>query len=1002
MRAPLSLLLAAAVSSLLVASPASAARRRAPPPPVTHEAMGRLTWASPQSNAVAVSPDGLWVAVAATTSNQVQVFSALTLASLAKVVVGIEPVSLAFKPDGSELWVSNHVSDAVSVIDMLPTNASYLRVVETIQEADADGATLFDEPVGIAFKEDGSQAYVALSSRNEIAVVDTSTYAVLGRVLVRAQEPRALAVSGNKLFVAAFESGNRTELSLCANLIGNGVVGDQCSLGLVELFTFVTDPNIPGATKNIVVDNQIPDRDLFVYDTANVLAGDVDRVSGVGTLLYGLASDGNGNVFITNTQARNQANGNHGLVLADLQNHIFDNRVSRVNCGGASCTGLTTLPLDPALPASPTPMPPSHATSLATPFGVAATDYNDVDLTDVLVVTAAASSRIATLSPTSGTVLARLDVGAIPRGVALRNNGDGTHTAYVLNSVDSTLTAVTVGTPGTGGGALAAGSPVAVGNDPTPAAVRQGRIAFNSAFASTSGTFACASCHPDGNTDQLLWRIGGACSADIGCDPNEDEPRLTMPIRGLRDAVPLHWDGSLGDPFGAGNGSVGFGGSVAPSCVLGDADGDDDCFLDLVEGSLAGVMCDQTGSCPAGGNELTAQERQDMAAFLESVSYPPARSRTRGDVLSASAKQGFKDFFMDQGGVADPNTCADSNSGCHELPLGTSTNSETLNGFDAPTTRGLTDRFMQFSMAPTGVREILVLANAGFNGTPFGFPQFTSSPLEPSIAWDPNIGYREETTFGSAFLAFEGVYGDNTPLPGLRPLDIFEMFEETSTGHSGALGRQVTLNTLSAAGCPACDVEDILADAETADQRGLVNLRGNGMRNGGGVTISYEPTSDPLLPYKVNSVRLTRASLISEAQTGILLATLTAHLRSGVTEGTAQPLVAPVGAQCSTGNGGTGNPALPSHNGGTTYNIETAHVASGDAVFVNGQPATATLNVTAGGSTCDQVTPDTAQIVLTSALGTGMHTLQVRSAAGLISNEMPICAGSNPGANCNN
>ena len=56
-----------------------------------------------------------------------------------------------------------------------------------------------------------------------------------------------------------------------------------------------------------------------------------------------------------------------------------------------------------------------------------------------------------------------------------------------------------------------------------------------------------------------------------------------MPIRGLKNTLPLHWDGTLGDPFGGGNGAVGLGGAGGTDCSLGDADGDHDCFLDLVQ-----------------------------------------------------------------------------------------------------------------------------------------------------------------------------------------------------------------------------------------------------------------------------------------------------------------------------------------------------------------------------------------------------------------------------------
>jgi YVTN family beta-propeller protein len=86
--------------------------------------------------------------------------------------------------------------------------------------------------VGVAFREDGARAYVALSSTNQIAVVDTATYQVTSFLNVRAQEPRALAVRGGLLYVAAFESSNKSEMSACGGLTGNNIPGHQCSLGL--------------------------------------------------------------------------------------------------------------------------------------------------------------------------------------------------------------------------------------------------------------------------------------------------------------------------------------------------------------------------------------------------------------------------------------------------------------------------------------------------------------------------------------------------------------------------------------------------------------------------------------------------------------------------------------------------------------------------------------------------------------------------------------------------
>ena len=179
-----------------------------------HEPVGHQTFSSPQAQPIVLSSDGALLFVAHTTSNRVSVVSTASLQESTSIPVGLEPVALAIKPDGSELWVSNHVSDSVSVVDLDLSNSTFLKVVATVQDIDANGVTQFDEPVGIAFASD-AKAYVALSSRNDVAVVDTATYGVTGRIHITAQEPRALRVVGDRLYVAAFESNNQSELSIC-------------------------------------------------------------------------------------------------------------------------------------------------------------------------------------------------------------------------------------------------------------------------------------------------------------------------------------------------------------------------------------------------------------------------------------------------------------------------------------------------------------------------------------------------------------------------------------------------------------------------------------------------------------------------------------------------------------------------------------------------------------------------------------------------------------------
>ena len=906
---------------------------------------------------------------------------------------------MAVRPDGLEVWVSNHVSDSVSVIDTNAASPTFNQVIETIQDFDSAGATLFDEPVGIAFASN-TKAYVALSSRNDVAVIDAATYAVTGRIHVTAQEPRAIAVRNGLLYVAAFESGNKSEIQ---------------GLGLLDLVDFATNPNLPGATKNIGVNANLPDRDLFVYNTATDQL--VASVTGVGTLLYGVAVSSTGQAFVTETDALNTVNGADGSVLADLDNRLFDDQVATTTCTAGGCGAVTRFPLHALAPVHPAP-----GTELSTPYGIAISG-ND----QWLVGTSAGNSR-AFLMTAAGVVRARLDLGSgadlgqqIPRGVALRSNGTGNpQTAYVLDTLENTVAVVNVTinpdpTPPT----LTLAAKIGVGSDPTPAAVRRGAIAFNSSFASSSGTFSCGSCHPDGNTDQLLWRIGGACPA-IGCAPG-DEPRTTMPIRGLKDTLPLHWDGTLGDPFGGPNGAVGSGGSVPASCDAGGADGDHDCFRHLVNASLTGVMCDQTGGCDIGPSGLagllTEQEREDMAFFLASVSYPPARSRRMNDKLSGTgiydpvpavdpvtltnpvtglsaqvnALEGFKDFYTNQGGsVGDPDTCADSTAGCHTLPLGANTNSATLQGFDVPTMRGLTDRFVQFSIAPTTSQASLNTANAGLtipagllgNPTPI-----VIQPLEDPIKWSIAEGMQEITSFGAAFVIFQPVYGS-------RPLNIFQSFEEASTQYPGATGRQVTLNTRTTGGGLLADTEAVLVALEEADADGMVNLRGVGLRdNGAGMTpttLSFR--SDATYKDQTDAVSLTHAQVVAEAQAGSLVMTFTAALRSGYgVDG--QPLLSPPPTGGCTN---CGDPAIPAIS--TTaadppaFNVTAVKLTADASVVWDGAGVPgATLTCTSGG-TFPACTGDQVAVNLPSPRpANGLHLVQVRNGDGPLSDELPVC-----------
>ena len=324
--------------------------------------------------------------------------------------------------------------------------------------------------------------------------------------------------------------GECTQLSGC-NLGVNPIDGDLCTYDAVE--HAFTNNNVLSLNydADIIRNPNLPDRDLFVYDTATDSL--VQVVNTLGTLLYGMAIDSEGRVFVSQTDARNDENGRAGTRkegLAEMENRAFLNQITRVNCL-PSCTTPTFLDLEPLPPSHPAP-----GMALATPFGIKVTSDDET-----LVVTAAGSDKLFTMDAASGSVLGRVDVGAVPRGVAL----DGPH-AYVMNAVDNSVSVVDLSSRA---------DPSLVGtivmDDPTHPVVRRGRAAFNDANASTTGTFSCESCHPDGGADQLLWILDTPICDVGGC--TQIPPRLTMPVRGLRDTQPYHWDGIPGDPYGGNN-----------------------------------------------------------------------------------------------------------------------------------------------------------------------------------------------------------------------------------------------------------------------------------------------------------------------------------------------------------------------------------------------------------------------------------------------------------------
>jgi len=859
---------------------------------------------SPHFHPLAVTAGRIYVVN--TPSDTVDVIDSTNREVVGRIPVGIEPVSLALRPDGSELWVSNHVSDSVSVIDLRDDSPTRHQVIATIQQFDPETrATRFDEPVGIAFAGD-HKAYVALSSENAIAVVDVASRQVTARLSIPAQDPRAIVVRNGRLYVLPFESNNQTQLSG-----GTGKLDGE--LTTFDAFQHsIANNNVLslGAVVDIVKHPQVPDRDLFVFDTATDTL--LQTHEHLGTLLYGIAVDSHDSIYIAQTDARNHINGKSGTArhgLAELGNRPFLNQVTCVDQAGTRFIELDSVRDNL----------PIADLAVATPSAVELTPDEST-----LLVAASGSDLLVTVDPRSQTVLGRVRVGAVPEGIAVEPGP--LPRAWVLNAADNSVSLVDLGD---------VHQPRLVQTvalaDPTPAAIKRGRIAFSTARASTTGTFSCASCHPDGHTDQLLWVL----NTPIVSGGNQIMPRSTMPVRGLRDTAPFHWDGIPGDPYGGIN-SASVHASVPPNSR---EDVPASSTRHLIDGGLAGTMSlvgDKTVNDEGLPGRLSRAERDDMAEFLLSVPYPPAQRRAYTNLLSASARDGFRLFHIDgdnDPSKSTPNVCGD----CHRLPFLVSTNTPGT-GMDTPTWRGAYDRWLILPQGRLNIIDFDFYRRVAEQGTP-----------ERSV-WQ----------FSWA---------------GRRRFDpVWDMVLEGSTGFPGAFARQVTLSRDTVG---QADTRPLLRALVAAARQDQVVLQGEGvwLMEGGGIPLSLDFQRDRGLVTGLDSpATVSEDELLSLAEQGKLMVTLTAHLGENAGAERAQPALWTLGP-IEKQRGHQEFPALSPED--RRLVLSGRHLATAPLVLVDGERVPARLSVEG----------ERVEIDLAELPPEGLHFLQVQNPGGLTSNE---------------
>ena len=869
--------------------------------------IGHPSFVSPHASPIAINNN--LVFVTNTPADTVDVIDPQTRDVIARVDVGVDPVSIAMRPDGKEVWVSNHISDSISVIDTDESSLTFLNVIATVQKFDtARKATSFDEPMGIAFASN-EKAYVALSSANQIAVIDVGSREVTKRLTITAQDPREIVVRGGKLYVIPFESNNQTQLSGGA---AEDIDGDLVTFDIFEHSIRNNNKLSLGHVVDVIKHPDMPDRDLYVFDTETDEL--IETVDTLGTLLYGMTVDSQGRVFIAQTDARNDANGRAGTKkhgLAEMENRAFLNRITRVDFGGSDAQEPRFFDLEPLPPQQPDP-----ADALATPYGI---EISEDDST--LFVSTAGSDKLITIDADSGVVLGRVAVDATPRGVAVISANDGSPIqAWVLNAVENTVSLVDVST--TSNPRLV---DTVVLEDPTEPVIKRGRKAFETARASTTGTFSCASCHPDGHTDQLVWVL----ETPIVTRGDQIQPRITMPIRGLRDTEPYHWDGIPGDPYGGVN-AANTDGHVPPNSDINDPTTS---TLDLIDGGLANTMhwVGKTNANDEGKlGKLTSAERGDMSVFLLSVPYPPAQRRAYDNVQSDRAKEGFRLFHIEGNGGGRAGVCGD----CHRLPHLVSTNHPTI-GMDTPTWRGAYDRFL---ILPQGRINLVTLQP---------FAELAELGIPERELWRRTWGQRE---------AFDPVW---------------DMVEEHSTGYSGAFARQATLNQASMLKPITSDIINALEQSAREEAIILavsgVMIEGDNAR---AVSMRFDGQE-----YVSSIGSYTQEELVALTRGGKFIGTFTGHHGLNTDFDHPQPALwtlSPIHEQ-------SGPQEFPNiHSEQLAMSLNARHVDADAHIIVNGRRVDGTINLQ---------DDEMIRVEFTERPPLGMNLLQLQTRGGLISND---------------
>jgi 6-phosphogluconolactonase (cycloisomerase 2 family) len=680
---------------------------------------------------IALSPDGSQLFAVNTPDNTLEIFDVgvggLTFA--AAVPVGLEPVAIAAR-NNDEVWVVNHLSDSVSIVDL---SGAVPLVTRTL--------LVGDEPRDIVFAgAGGNRAFITTAHRGQhrthpsisgvfgggnpadprfttegidradVWVFDaTSLGSTIGGTPVDvltffADTPRSLATDGTTVYVGAFLSGNQTtvvnEIQVNDGFGGNGAPGPNDNangdpapeVGAIVKKIGGNWVDADGTNRSGAIAFDLPDNDVFAVNANSLSKGTV--FSSVGTIIFNMAvNPSNGKVYVTNTESPNEVlfegPGDHGG--STVQGALSLSRVTILDPSGPSQdvqhlnqhidysqlhtdAGANHAAINAQIPHSlATPLQPTISgdgnTIYIPAFGSAKIGvFTKTELED--------PSFEANFDPTVESADYLSTTGGGPSGVALDETNNR---LYVMTRFNNSVEVIELGSGTT--------SAVHALHNPEPASVVDGRpVLYDAVATSGNGEASCASCHIFGDFDALAWNLGNPDDL-LGTNnqPQPDPvlqitdptgpfhpmkgPMTTQTLRGLSTHGAMHWRGDRADGF-FGTDPCNEPGYAQANSTNAPCD-EEPAFKNFIV-AFEGLV----------GHEgiISGAEMQAFTDFMLQVQLPPNPVRNLDNSLTADQQDGSDKWFSCGAGTTecaqldpDATDTVEDCDGCHSL--------DPLNGF---------------------------------------------------------------------------------------------------------------------------------------------------------------------------------------------------------------------------------------------------------------------------------------------------------------------------------